>query len=97
MLQSLQACRVGGTVRVCARSAERIGRLEAENKALKESGMAAATERVTELESQVDDVTRLKDSFEKARWQGVACAPHHPHPNQSPTHSLSPHPRPPPL
>ena len=50
-------------------SAEKIARLEAENKNLLAQGASAASERLTELENAIDDVTRLKDSFEKVSFR----------------------------
>ena len=48
-------------------SAEKITRLEAENRHLLSVTQSAANERVTDLENQVDDLARLKDAFEKVR------------------------------
>jgi hypothetical protein len=56
-------------------SAERMARLEAELAVLREAGSAAATDRVLELESSLDDVTRLKESLEAVRCGAPAPTP----------------------
>jgi hypothetical protein len=46
-------------------SAEKLTRLEAENKRLTEQQQSASFGRVADLESSLDDMTRLKITFEK--------------------------------
>lgn len=49
---------------LCHASMEKITRLEAENKRLTEAQCNEAEERLVELENNLEDLTRLKNTFE---------------------------------